>query len=563
MFRNTAYGNKWFYAFLDSADYINDNCSEINCTIDVMQTWAFDYTFGDCFVEREHSITDEIGDNIIPEDFNIGEYISTDYDERWNFSTMLGAVITSKKLPDTLHCNLDNVFYDYYISPTFIPEELGTNSGNKAPCGIPNGVYTYCGFPVSAQDVNETFWGSYNQYNMQDFFAYVNGVRDTSMSMNHPLTLPAILDSIGSGIFFPDLSVLSVDDIVAVYVYPAILNYKGYESRATGFSMKKGTAVSTPQYITRPSWFYDRSTGDNYTPRNNKLFTYPYIKLHIFNINGDSRDYIYEDFEDLEQAFQIIGSYANKGIISIYPTNYKGVADNYEEAIQIDNFPSPAYKGDQFARWFESNKFGLIGGIISGAITGSYSMTPRVISSGLTQTESATRSLTLANNGAFLASGSSGQSQTLTAHGREAQLPIPSVSKVISTISNIADMIQAPPKTGGEINADILNIGANRLMFMQEGQTIKPQIARIIDDYFTMYGYATKRVKKPNIVGNTYRRYFNYVKTINALIKPAAFTGLPADDIKLIQDIYDKGITFWNNMSNIGDYSLNNDIITV
>ena len=34
MFKNTSYGSKWFYAFINSVDYINDNATEINYTID-------------------------------------------------------------------------------------------------------------------------------------------------------------------------------------------------------------------------------------------------------------------------------------------------------------------------------------------------------------------------------------------------------------------------------------------------------------------------------------------------------------------------------------------------
>lgn len=79
MFQNTAFGNKWFYAFITSVEYVNDECSEIRFEIDVMQTWHFDYELGDCFVEREHTQTDRIGDNIVPENLAVGEYVMNDY----------------------------------------------------------------------------------------------------------------------------------------------------------------------------------------------------------------------------------------------------------------------------------------------------------------------------------------------------------------------------------------------------------------------------------------------------------------------------------------------------
>ena len=50
MFQNTAYGNKWFYAFITSVEFVNNECSEISFEIDVIQTWFFDYTIDMCFV---------------------------------------------------------------------------------------------------------------------------------------------------------------------------------------------------------------------------------------------------------------------------------------------------------------------------------------------------------------------------------------------------------------------------------------------------------------------------------------------------------------------------------
>lgn len=79
MFKNTSFGNKWFYAFIKSVEYVNNEVSEIEFEIDVLQTWFFDYTLKECFVVREHTRTDEIGDNIVAENVSLGEYIYSDY----------------------------------------------------------------------------------------------------------------------------------------------------------------------------------------------------------------------------------------------------------------------------------------------------------------------------------------------------------------------------------------------------------------------------------------------------------------------------------------------------
>lgn len=95
MFQNTNYGNKWFYAFVTSVDYINNAVAQINYEIDVMQTWAFDYKLGQCLVEREHSATDVAGDNIEPEPFDVGVYVIQDIIKPTQCTEHMGVLICS------------------------------------------------------------------------------------------------------------------------------------------------------------------------------------------------------------------------------------------------------------------------------------------------------------------------------------------------------------------------------------------------------------------------------------------------------------------------------------
>lgn len=72
---------------------------------------------------------------------------------------------------------------------------------------------------------------------------------------------------------------------------------------------------------------------------------------------------------------------------------------------------------------------------------------------------------------------------------------------------------------------------------------------KCIDDFFSMYGYKTNRVKLPNV--NT-RPLWNYVKTAGAIISG------PFDrTAKLkMQEMLDNGVTFWHvPAASIGDYS--------
>lgn len=79
IYQNGTFGDKWFYAFITSVEYVNNNVTEIHFEIDVLQTWFFDYSLQPCFVERMHASSDVIGDNIVPEPVDLGEYEFNSY----------------------------------------------------------------------------------------------------------------------------------------------------------------------------------------------------------------------------------------------------------------------------------------------------------------------------------------------------------------------------------------------------------------------------------------------------------------------------------------------------
>ena len=84
--------------------------------------------------------------------------------------------------------------------------------------------------------------------------------------------------------------------------------------------------------------------------------------------------------------------------------------------------------------------------------------------------------------------------------------------------------------------------------------SVREEYAKIIDQYFSMYGYSINEVKLPNITG---RSNWNYVKTIGANIEG----DIPEGDINEIKSLFNNGITLWHNTSTYLDYSQNNAII--
>ena len=117
------------------------------------------------------------------------------------------------------------------------------------------------------------------------------------------------------------------------------------------------------------------------------------------------------------------------------------------------------------------------------------------------------------------------------------------------------DIKNTPSQTHGQSQTDSLNPGMRRVKFSFYSLSIKAQFARIIDDYFTRYGYATNRTKVPN---RNARPFWTFTKTAGCTIRGS----IPADSAVSICNIYNAGITFWKDPYAIGNYSLDNRPIT-
>ena len=73
----------------------------------------------------------------------------------------------------------------------------------------------------------------------------------------------------------------------------------------------------------------------------------------------------------------------------------------------------------------------------------------------------------------------------------------------------------------------------------------------IIDNYFSMFGYKTNKVKLPNLNNRT---NWNYVKTINCNL----LGDIPQTDMQELKELFNNGVTLWHNPSTFLDYSQNN-----
>ena len=120
MYQNSAYSNKWFYAFIDEMTYISDGRTDITIETDVIQTWLFDYDVKSSFVEREHVSNDTLGANTIPENVELGEYVISEHVKDSNL-TITKFVLSSTVAPSDIVTLYGGKYNGIFCGPKYYP----------------------------------------------------------------------------------------------------------------------------------------------------------------------------------------------------------------------------------------------------------------------------------------------------------------------------------------------------------------------------------------------------------------------------------------------------------
>lgn len=465
MYQNTAYNDKWFYAFIIDIKYISDGVTEVYIKTDVMQTWYFDYTLKSCFVEREHTKNDKVGANTLPEGLETGEYICN-------------KVIHDRSTQNTV-----------FIVASSVNLSNGADTGLKIYNNVVNG------------------WRYY----------YFN-------------TKESIEDKI------ENLAELRTNDaIVSIFVMPSIFVDKGADGYviqnyvpSTCYWSDLGEGNGSNELIYKPN------TVNGYLPHNKKLLTYPYSYLLMDNNAGSTAVYHYELFDygvsnpDLCD-FKLVGAITPGGSIKLIPMYYDGVGENDHHSLTGGKFPVCGWQSDYYTNWLTQNSLNLevqaesIEIVRNQEMVNSYGGSLQ--SAGSLQVFSA---LTQFANAGFAAEKYYNQIKGITAQKQMHEFQSPTVR--------------------GNINSGDVNYVDGKIRFSAYQMSIKEEYARIIDGYFSMYGYQTNRVKVPNY--NHRERYW-YTKTVGCELDGA----IPNSDIELIKGCYNNGITFWVNPNEIGKYT--------
>ena len=233
----------------------------------------------------------------------------------------------------------------------------------------------------------------------------------------------------------------------------------------------------------------------------------------------------YEDFTSHTPKFTAVGAVCPGCSVKLVPLNYKLLADSttskrcYDFGIVGPKYPICAWTGDTYTNWLTQNGINLALGVVGGV-------------------------------GAMVAAPFTGGSSLVVAGAIAG-----GAMTVGSTLSSVYQHSIAPESTQGNVSAGDVTFSDGKSLFTVYQMCIRQEYAKIIDNFFSMYGYKVNTLKVPNITGRT---NWNYVKLINPNIEGY----IPQEDLQEIKRMFSNGVTIWHNTSYFLDYSQSNNIVT-
>lgn len=462
MYQNAAYSNKWFYAFIEDMEYINDARTDVKIRTDCMQTWMFDITVKPSFVEREHAVTDEPGENTIEEGLELGEYICNLHSTSEYGGDGLSIVIGATKTADGE--NVQGMLYN----------------------NIYSGVRYYSFSPSNTDGVNE-FLSEYDA------------------------------DGIGEA-------------ITCMFIAPSWLAPIRSDHVVAGSNLTYDYYINSSGNVDGVTKTLTKGTIDGYTPRNKKLLTFPYRYLLVSNNAGASVPFKYELFKSNDKIIApcfVIEGVLNPGCsIRMVPLYYNGIYRNDEHGVNMGKFPALNWTSDIYTNWLTQNGVNIAIQLVTGVAqigVGAAMAAGTVATGGLT---------------GIMAGGTI----------------VGGVTQISNTLAQVHQQSFSPPQAKGNLNSGDVVTATERNDFHFYDMTVKKEYARIIDEYFDMYGYKCHRVKIP---AKGHRSTYWYTKTIDANI----VGNIPQQDLQVIKDCYNRGITFWRNHGAFKDYSVANNVV--
>ena len=312
------------------------------------------------------------------------------------------------------------------------------------------------------------------------------------------------------------------DSVLGVYMFPTkLLRYRGYVPANGPYQMER---VVYELSITPPKKNLPLGGIDNYIPKNMKLYSFPFSLIRANNECGNTKIYKFELFDKYDVGkFYITGSDCWIPCAIIYPTHYKNISKNMEDSLTFDQFIICPWGSDSYRAWWAQNAAQVNTSVISGVA----SLIAAIVGTGV---------------------GGATANPMLVATG---------VGGAISSAAKINESLYSAKHQSSALHGSTTSLILPELKntkFVLTRESLRAEMLKIYDDYFTKYGYAQKEIMKPSLVN---RERWTYVQTVGF-----EFNGTINDkDTKKIKSIFDNGITFWRNPSELGNYELSNQPI--
>ena len=323
---------------------------------------------------------------------------------------------------------------------------------------------------------------------------------------------------------------LSSDNIATIFVSPAKLtgieNSDWITTSVSGdihYSFKFAFVPTTTSEKDMGSFSFPKAAflDSDYIPTNKKLLTFPFCFLNVTNNSGITKDYHYELFNTANNCtFELRGTIGVGCSIKAYPIDYaiKGsyssTVENKLHSIDGGKLPTCGWLNDAYTNWLTSNSVNIGLNVANDLFNGAANIVSGNVVGGLS-----------------------------TGFGG-----------ILSNVASVYQHSLQPPSAKGGINQGDLNF-AQRFTFNTYPMSIKKEYAKVIDGYFSRFGYKVNEVKQPNLKTRT---KFNFIKIGG---KDDLVDGdIPAVALSEINDIFRKGVTIFHNYSDFGNYTISNPI---
>lgn len=479
-FQNGGFGNKWLYAFISDILYINENCTAITFEIDVMQTWLFDFEIKKSFIERMHVSDDTISRNVVEEDLN--------FMQRYEYY---------KIEPSGLFGGTSSDLSKDYSSVVLIATSEDCDQDDEVREGemIQN---TYQGLKYIAFPI------------YQNPSACVKALNEWLKKMNESGKAGAI-NSI-SMVPATGLSMVPEDGWkYKAEVIDGVIREQSYKINYTNLD-------------------------DDYVPKNNKLFCWPYHFFTITTMDGQSYDFKYEDIIEsdpipgnAEMKFSFKFAFGPNPTYFMFPQYYMKHKNNIDYGVKLTGFPQCNWNFGVWENYYAQQDTNITLSMLASTIG----------------------SANQAASGVMNSSGGSKGSLVASAGMSIAQAGMGALQAGLSTFGGLSVVKSQPDQSKGANNVGGVNYNMETMDFWIIHKRLHWGYVVKIDDYFTKFGYRVNSTGVPNL--HT-RKYWNYLK----LDQPSVIGNMPVGDMRMIKQILSNGITFWHT-TDVGNYDLNNN----